>query len=332
MRPNNMKNLVKKIKDFFIKNLALISFDRKKLEKILSFLLPEYWADNKKSFILFWLIGSFTIIFIVWASIAEVNQVVRAQGKVVPDSKVHLVQSGVDGPVEEINIKLDDEVDIGDTLYSIDTVSKRKLFNLAKKEFETRSRKVAILKNLVSSGSDSEFRLLDEELMLVDAESRYNYAKKNLEFSYVKATVSGSISSVKVTNIGQIVKMGDLLSEIVPKDDLLKIEVNIIPKDIAYVRKGQKAKIAFMSYDMAIYGQFEGNVTKIGSNTTTNSEGISYYPAIVELDYKTLEASEKKIILQSGMQTDVSIIGEERTVLSYIMNPITKLSQTALQE
>ena len=39
-----------------------------------------------------------------------------------------------------------------------------------------------ILKDLVSKGSDSEFRLLDEELMLVDAESRFNEAKKSLEY------------------------------------------------------------------------------------------------------------------------------------------------------
>ena len=58
----------------------------------------------------------------------------------------------------------------------IDTVNK-KFHDLAKKEFETRSRKVAILKNLVQSGSDSEFRLLDEELQLVEAEKRYNTAK-----------------------------------------------------------------------------------------------------------------------------------------------------------
>ena len=38
------------------------------------------------------------------------------------------------------------------------------------------------------------------------------------------------------------------------------------------------------------------------------------------------------VVLQSGMMSDISIIGQERTVLSYITNPITKLSQRALQE
>ena len=167
---------------------------------------------------------------------------------------------------------------------------------------------------------------------MVEAEKRYNQAKRNLEFSSVKAPISGSISSAKVTNIGQLVKTGDLLSEIVPKDDMLKIEASVLPKDIAYVRKGQKAKIAFTAYDMAIYGQFEGVVTKIASNTTSTQDGTTYYPAIIEIDYNQVNESERKVILQSGMQSDVSIIGEERTVLSYVLNPITKLSQRALQE
>ena len=321
-----LKNISTKLKN------SLNFINREKLEEIIPYLLPEFWASNKKSFLLFWFIGLFTIIFLVWASIAEVNQVVRAAGTVIPDSKVHLVQSGIAGPVEKINVKLDDEVNEGDTLYLVDNINSKKFFELAKKEFETRKRKVEILRNLVKSGSDSEFRLLDEELSLVEAEKRYNQAKRNLEFSSVKAPISGSISSAKVTNIGQLVKTGDLLSEIVPKDDMLKIEASVLPKDIAYVRKGQKAKIAFTAYDMAIYGQFEGVVTKIASNTTSTQDGATYYPAIIEIDYNQVNDSERKVILQSGMQSDVSIIGEERTVLSYVLNPITKLSQRALQE
>ena len=325
-----MKKFLKNISTKLRNSLNFIN--REKLEEIIPYLLPEFWASNKKSFLLFWFIGLFTIIFLVWASIAEVNQVVRAPGTVIPDSKVHLVQSGIAGPVEKINVKLDDEVNEGDTLYLVDNINSKKFFELAKKEFETRKRKVEILRNLVKSGSDSEFRLLDEELSLVEAEKRYNQAKRNLEFSSVKAPISGSISSAKVTNIGQLVKTGDLLSEIVPKDDMLKIEASVLPKDIAYVRKGQKAKIAFTAYDMAIYGQFEGVVTKIASNTTSTQDGTTYYPAIIEIDYDQVNESERKVILQSGMQSDVSIIGEERTVLSYVLNPITKLSQRALQE
>ena len=329
-----MNKFFKKIYNLILSRLNIIniSFNREKAERIISYLVPEFWASNKKSFLLFWFIGSFTVIFLIWASIAEVNQVVRATGTVVPDSKVHLVQSGLSGSIEKINIKLDDKVQAGDILFHIDNTNRLKAFKLSKKEFETRSRRVNILKDLVKNGSDSEFRLLDEELMLVEAESRFNDATSLLEYSKVTSPVSGYISKINVTNKEQIVKPGDLLTEIVPENDILKIEAMVAPKDIAYVRRGQKAKIAFSAYDMAIYGQFEGEVTKIAANTSTTDDGSTFYPAVIELDNNQINEGDKKIILQSGMLTDVSIIGEERTVLSYVLNPITKLSQRALQE
>mgnify|MGYP001350467527 FL=1 len=324
------------MKRFFSKISFLFSretYSVDNFQKLLPYLIPEYWASNRKSFILFWLIGSFTVVFVIWASFAEVNQVVRASGTVVPDSKVHLIQSGITGPIEEINIKLDDKVKAGDVLFLIDNVNRKKSYNLAKKEFETRKRRVEILRKLVQTGSDSEFRLLDEELNLVSAESKFNQAEIALEYSKVKSPITGYISKINVTNIEQIVDQGSLLSEVVPEDDILKIEAQVAPKDIAYVRKGQKAKIAFTAYDMAIYGQVEGNVTKIASNTSATEDGQTYYPAVIEIDNNELiNERDKKIVLQSGMISDVSIIGEERTVISYLLNPITKLSQRALQE
>ncbi len=173
--------------------------------------------------------------------------------------------------------------------------------------------------------------MLDEKLALINAQVRFDSAKRNLEFSSVKAPTSGFISKVNVANIGQVVQSGNLLAELVPENDLLKIEAAVQPKDVAYVKKGQKAKIGFSAYDTAIYGQFEGKVIKIAANTTETEDGNSFYPAIIEVDANQIKEN-KDITLQSGMITDVSIIGEERTVLSYIMNPITKLSQRALQE
>ena len=205
-----------KIKDLFKK----ISINRSKLESLIPYLIPEYWATNKKSFILFWLIGSFSVIFVIWASIAEVNQVVRAQGKVIPDSKVQLIQTGVNGPVEEIKIKLDDKVKAGDVLFLINYQNNEQLYNLSLTEVETRSRKVEILGELVESGSDSEFRLLDEKLALIEAQKRFDLAKLNRKFSIVTSQINGTVSKVNVRNIGQVVTTGTTLAEIVPEDDV----------------------------------------------------------------------------------------------------------------
>ncbi len=322
-----MKKIIDKVLEFF----KSIRFNREKFENIIPYIVPEYWAQRKGSFLLFWFIGLFTIIFLIWGSFAEVNQVVKAQGVVKPDSKVHLIQSAIPGSIEKINVSLDDKVEIGDILFLIDSTNTKNMYDLAFAEVETRTKKVEILTKLVETGSDSEFRLLDEKLALINAQTRLDTAKRNLNFSSVKAPNSGSISKVTVANIGQVVQSGNLLAELVPEDDILRIEAAVQPKDVAYVRKGQKAKIGFSAYDTAIYGQFEGKVIKIAANTSSNEDGSSFYPALIEVDPSQFD-EDNNITLQSGMITDVSIIGEERTVLSYIMNPITKLSQKALQE
>ncbi len=101
-----MKNFINK----FLSIFKSLEFKKESLEKIVPFLVPEYWASKRAPFILFWFIGLFTIVFLIWGSIAEVNQVVKAQGVVKPDSKIHLIQSAIPGPIEKINIRLDDKV------------------------------------------------------------------------------------------------------------------------------------------------------------------------------------------------------------------------------
>ena len=314
----------------FLKYIRLGNI-KDKLTALIPYFLPENWSQNKKPYILFWSIVSFTIIFIIWAAFAEINQVVRAGGTVRPDSKVHLIQTAIGGPVEEIKVSLGDKAIEGDILFVVDQKSSNDLYNLTSSEVETRARKVEIIEELVSRGSDSEFRLLDENLALIEAQKRLDVAKRKKDFSNVRSPISGTISKVNVTNIGQIVKDGALLAELVPENDILKIEAGVQSKDIAYVKVGQKARISFTAFDVAIYGQVDGVVTKVAANTTTNEDGSSFYPAIIEVDASSIKENQN-ISIQSGMQCDVAIIGEERTVLSYITNPITKLSLRALQE
>tara|TARA_B100000287_G_scaffold307995_1_gene291153 strand:- start:8989 stop:10014 length:1026 start_codon:yes stop_codon:yes gene_type:complete len=331
---NKMKKIFRKINLINIPKIStanIIDKIRNWFDIILEYSLPENWKESRKSYILFWLIGLFSFSFVIWASFAEINQVVRASGTVTPDSKIHVVQTGLSGPLEDIKISLGDKINTGDVLFVIDNISASELHDLAKAEVSTRSKKVEIIEQLVSKGSDSEFRLLDERLALIDAQKRFEQAKRRLEFSYIKSPISGIVSKVNSQNIGQIVKEASVLAEIVPENNVLQIEGGVNPKDIAYVKVGQKAKISFTAFDMAIFGQVDGVVTKVAANSTTNEDGTSFYQIIIEVDSESI-AEEQNIIIQSGMQCDVSIIGQERTVLSYIANPITKLSMRALQE
>lgn len=318
----------------FFQNLTKVNFNFFKnisLKDIYKVITDANIQETRKSFVLLWIIVSFTIFIVIWASISEINQVVRANGEVTPESQVHMIQTNLTGPIESVKIKLGDKIQEGDIIFTIARSNYYKAYLSAIEEVKTRKDKVAILEDLLSKGAESQMRVIDEKLLLLDAEKRLNTATTAYNYSEVKSSATGTVSIVNAKNIGQVVMNGDILAEVVPDNANLRLKVQVQTKDIAFVRPEFKAKIAFTSYDMAIYGQFDGVVKTVSASTTLDSEGIPYYTAIVEVDDKEIERLDN-IRIQSGMQASVSIISQKRTVLSYLFNPITKLSQTALRE
>jgi adhesin transport system membrane fusion protein len=60
--------------------------------------------------------------FIGWASIAEIDQVSRATGQVIPSGRVQIVQTTDGGVIEAINVKEGDRVKAGQILVTLDRI------------------------------------------------------------------------------------------------------------------------------------------------------------------------------------------------------------------
>ena len=269
--------------------------------------------------------------FFVWAAVAELDTVVRADGFVIPTSKVHMVQNLYTERLTKINIELGDKVEKEEILFVFDNQQAMTEYNSLKREVKDRERKVAILSNLVNEGAAAEMTLIDESLLLNDAQKRFKSSQIRLENTSIVSPVNGVISQIHANNVGQVMDSGSPLAEIVPVGDKLRIEVNIKLKDIADVKEGMLSRVAFTAYDMAIWGQVDGKVKTVSASTKIDQNEVPYYPAIIEVDAEEIKNANDIEIL-TGMQANASIIGKKRTVLSYITNPISKLSKRALRE
>ena len=315
---------------------------REKFTSIIDSMIPD--EDITKTSILFRFIIIFTTIAIFWGLFAKIDMVVRAQGSVIPASKVQVAQAVYGGILEKISVSLGDEVKKGDVLYIIDGknneaeyVINERAYESTTLELETRSERVALIEELVNEGAESKMRLLDEKLALVDTQrrlseisSRREALKFQKDQSVIRSPVDGIISSVDVTTEGQVLKPGQLLSNIVPKGEQLIVAAKVQTQDISFVNVGQNVKITFSAYDPSVYGTFNGKVTKVAATSTQSNEENSapYYETLIEVDDEKIN----DIIIQSGMTVDTSIIGQKRTVWGYVFNPVTKLKRTAFRE
>lgn len=150
----------------------------------------------------------------------------------------------------------------------------------------------------------------------------------------VRAPVAGRINRVLVTTIGGSVAPGQPLVELVPLRDQLQIEARIRPQDIGSVHINQRARVDVTAYDSAIYGSLEGRVASISPDAVIDERtGESFYLVrVLTRDTALTDRGGKKLPIGPGMVASVSLLGDKRSVLSYILGPITRVTDEAFRE
>ncbi len=148
----------------------------------------------------------------------------------------------------------------------------------------------------------------------------------------LKSPVRGIINKLNVTTIGAVVQPGQNIVEIVPLEDTLLIETRVRPQDVAFLHPNQRANVKITAYDYSIYGTLPGVVERISADAITNDKGEAFYRVIVRTDKNFLGSANKPLPIIPGMVASVDILTGEKTVLAYLMKPLTKARSEALRE
>jgi adhesin transport system membrane fusion protein len=155
-----------------------------------------------------------------------------------------------------------------------------------------------------------------------------------VERTTIRSPLAGRINRVLVTTRGAAVQPGQPLVEIVPSQENLLIEARVRPQDIGTVRIGQAARVGITAYDPSVFGRMDGKVVSISPDAVRDEHtGETYYQVIVRTNSSELRNENGRALpIGPGMIANVSLRGDERTVLQYLLTPLTRLSETALRE
>jgi membrane fusion protein, adhesin transport system len=158
--------------------------------------------------------------------------------------------------------------------------------------------------------------------------------KDKLSRTIVRAPVSGTINRVLIATIGGSVRPGEALVEIVPQGDALVVEAQIKPADIAFIHQGQRASVKLTAYDYTVYGALAGIVENISPDAIVNERtGETHYVVRIRTRTTALKAQDgSPLSIGAGMMAEVDVLGHKRTILSYLLTPISKLSHNAFRE
>lgn len=235
----------------------------------------------------------------------------------------------------------------------------------AQKSYDLAQKQLAITKPLVAEGLMSEMDLLKQQQSVNDiqgkisqtreafqskAHDQYNDQtaqisalmaalsglKDRLTRTTIRSPVAGIVKNINITTVGGVIQPGMDIMEIVPLEDTLLVEALVRPADIAFIHPDQKAMVKFTAYDFSIYGGLEGTVEYISADTVKNDDNpqdqLRYYKILVRTTDNHLGTAEKPLPIIPGMTVMVDIKTGKKSVLDYLLNPITKARQSALRE
>lgn len=187
------------------------------------------------------------------------------------------------------------------------------------------------------AGYDFRQQALDERnqiaaKMAVNTQSLRGAAGR-LEKTEIRSPVDGVVNDVQVTTIGGFVNAGQKIMEVVPVGDKLLVETRVRPSDIAFIRVGDKALVKVTAYDFSIYGGLDGRVVQVSADSIYDEQTKeAYFTVVVETERAYLLSAGRQLPITPGMICDVQIITGRKSILSYLLKPVTKARTEALRE
>jgi adhesin transport system membrane fusion protein len=156
-----------------------------------------------------------------------------------------------------------------------------------------------------------------------------------LEQTDMNAPSPGLVKSIRVTTLGGVVRAGDVVMELLPTQSGLVLEAKVYPGDIAFISVGQSANVKLDAFDSSIYGGFKGEVVYVSPDTLTEETQRGpqpYYRVHVRIGEKDFDNDKaKRMDVRPGMTAQVDLVVAKRSVLSYLVNPVSKVMSQALR-
>ena len=150
----------------------------------------------------------------------------------------------------------------------------------------------------------------------------------------LKAPVTGQVVGLRVQSIGAVLQPAEKLLDIVPRDEALLVEIRIPPQVIDRVAAGKTADVRFSAFahspSLVVEGLLDSVSHDLVSEQTDNGT-IAYYLGRVSITAKGMTVLGNRQ-MQPGMPAEVIVKTGERSLLTYLLHPLTRRIAASMKE
>ncbi|BAY39200.1 secretion protein HlyD [Nostoc sp. NIES-2111] len=157
---------------------------------------------------------------------------------------------------------------------------------------------------------------------LANVSGQLEQAKKQKDGETIKAPVAGTIYKIKATK--GPVQAGEELLSILPEGEDILLEVKVLNRDIGFIRQGMRAKVKLATFPFQEFGTVDGEVVQVSPNATVDKELGLVFPTRIKLNQHSVSVRGQEVGFTPGMAASGEIVTRKKSVLTFIMEPVTR--------
>jgi HlyD family type I secretion membrane fusion protein len=190
---------------------------------------------------------------------------------------------------------------------------------------------IASLKSGLSAERAAELR--DIETQLAEVEQRHAAASSRLERRKVRSPASGEVVGLTAFTVGGVVAPGERIMEIVPGAGGLVVEAAAPPTSGDDLRRGQMARLRFVSLGGHRAPVLDGQVAQVSADRLVDANtGAGFFKVEVSVSENELAKLGSGADLRPGLPVEVVLPTRSRTALDYIVEPLNAVIWRSFRE
>jgi HlyD family type I secretion membrane fusion protein len=167
-----------------------------------------------------------------------------------------------------------------------------------------------------------ESDLKKTQASLFESAQRLGAAQADLARLDVRAPYSGTVVDLAQHTVDGVVTPGSRILDIIPDGDRLVAEVQIRPQDIDGLAVGMPADIRFTSFNQTRTPVMHGQVLSISADRLIDQKTNAPYYSMRVLVNAEDRHDGADLALVPGMPAEVVVEKRERTLISYLLQPM----------
>ncbi|MDR6113218.1 MULTISPECIES: HlyD family efflux transporter periplasmic adaptor subunit [unclassified Sphingomonas] len=254
----------------------------------------------------------------------------KAEQQRLYDARRRSLASSI-GLIDESLALIGREVGIGESLIAVGAASNVEVLRLKRQRADLDLKKSDLRSQYIVEARQDLAKVSEEVEALAPVVRGRSDTLSRLT---LRSPVRGVVKNIEVSTIGGVIPPNGKIMEIVPLDERLLVEARIAPRDIAFIRPGQRASVKITAYDYAIFGGLEGKVSSISPDTIRDevNPDVYYYRVFVRTTADSLvNKAGKRFPIVPGMIATADIHTGSKTVLQYLLKPLNR-AREAMRE